>query len=76
MWLWAEEFDGGTEIVEYLLEAYLLAAFDEAYYSCLEEDVSVLLDSLDELALLLELFSVVTEAFLCAVPIYGQLVLG
>lgn len=72
--LWAEEFDSGAEIVEYLLETYLLTAFDEPYYSCLEEDVSVLLNSLDELALLFELFSVVTEAFLRAVPIYGELI--
>ena len=75
MWLWAEELNGGAQVVEYLLEAYLLATLYQSYDSGLEQDVSVLLDGFDEFALLLELLSVVSQSFLSAVPVYGEPVL-
>lgn len=74
VWLWAEKLDSGAEIVEYLLETYFLATLYQSYYSGLEQDVPVLLDCLDELALLLELLSIVSQAFLCAVPVDWKLV--
>ena len=75
MWLWAEEFDGGAQVVEYLFKAYLFATLYQSDDSRLEQDVSVLLDGFDELALLLELLSVVSQPFLCAVPIHCEPVL-